>query len=89
MNQNEINKKIEDVRSQLRSRRAPAGFLHLLTLLFICLKLTGHISWSWVWVLAPLWVPIAIAIVFLALVFLAVYIKLKREANKDGSGGSA
>lgn len=33
------------------------GFLHLLALIFIALKLTGHVTWSWWWVLAPLWVP--------------------------------
>lgn len=32
------------------------GFLHLLTLLFIGLKLTGYVSWSWLWVLSPLWI---------------------------------
>jgi hypothetical protein len=32
-------------------------FLPALTLLFIALKLTGYISWSWWWVLAPLWIP--------------------------------
>lgn len=31
------------------------NFFGWLTLLFIGLKLTGHISWSWVWVLSPLW----------------------------------
>jgi hypothetical protein len=33
--------------------------LSLLTLLFIGLKLTGYISWSWLWVLAPSWIPLA------------------------------
>ena len=31
------------------------GFLGLLTLVFIVLKLTNYIDWSWVWVLSPLW----------------------------------
>jgi len=46
------------------------GFLGLLTLLFIGLKLTGHIDWSWVWVLAPTWIPVAfiVAIVILILI---------------------
>lgn len=30
-------------------------FIPLLTALFIALKLTGFIAWSWVWVLFPLW----------------------------------
>ena len=28
----------------------------LLTVLFVGLKLTGYIAWSWVWVLSPLWI---------------------------------
>lgn len=37
-----------------------SGFLGLLTLIFITLKLTGYITWSWWWVLAPMWIPLAI-----------------------------
>ena len=35
------------------------GFGGLLTILFIGLKLTGIIAWSWWWVLCPLWIPLA------------------------------
>lgn len=38
----------------------------LLLVAFIVLKLTGVITWSWVWVLAPLWVPLAIGLLLLA-----------------------
>ena len=38
------------------------GFFQLLTVLFIALKLTGNIDWSWLWVLSPLWIPIFIVI---------------------------
>jgi len=39
-----------------RSKRARGiGFCGMLTILFIGLKLTHHIDWSWLWVLAPLW----------------------------------
>ena len=31
------------------------GFCGLLTLVFIVLKLTCVINWSWMWVLAPVW----------------------------------
>ena len=48
------------------------SFLGLLTLLFIGLKLTGHINWSWLWVLAPLWIPISIALLVLSAVILLV-----------------
>lgn len=40
------------------------SFMGLLAILFIALKLTGNIAWSWVWVLAPLWLPAAVALSF-------------------------
>lgn len=36
------------------------GFFSALALLFIALKLTGFISWSWVWVTAPIWGPVVL-----------------------------
>lgn len=33
-------------------------FNGMLTILFIGLKLTGYINWSWWWVLAPRWISI-------------------------------
>lgn len=36
------------------------GFLGLLTILFIGLKLGKVISWSWLWVLSPMWIPMSI-----------------------------
>ena len=46
------------------------GFCGLLTVALIVLKLTGYIDWSWLWILAPLWMPIAIVIVILIIVFI-------------------
>lgn len=49
------------------SRNVGSGwFLSGLLLLFIGLKLTGHIDWSWWWVLAPAWVPAGAAVIFLS-----------------------
>lgn len=41
------------------------GFCGLLCIVFIVLKLTGYIAWSWWWVLAPIWIPWAIVIAVL------------------------
>jgi len=38
------------------------GFAGLLTILFIGLKLTGFIAWSWLWVLSPLWISTLLAV---------------------------
>lgn len=32
------------------------GFLGLLAIVFITLKVIGEISWSWWWVLSPIWI---------------------------------
>ena len=47
------------------------GFFGLLTIVFITLKLTDHIDWSWWWVLAPLWMPITLIIVIVLLILSA------------------
>lgn len=46
------------------------GFPGLLTVLFIGLKLTGHITWPWIWVLSPLWISALIGLTILAIVFI-------------------
>lgn len=39
----------------------------ILFVVFLVLKLTGNIDWSWWWVTSPLWLPLAIVIGFAAL----------------------
>ncbi len=43
-------------------------FVDLLTLAFIVLKLCGVIEWSWIWVLSPMWIGIAITVVLSAII---------------------
>jgi len=40
------------------------SFGGLLTILFIALKLCNVINWSWVWVLAPIWIGWGLALIF-------------------------
>jgi uncharacterized protein (DUF983 family) len=60
--------------SESKVSNSGVGFAGLLTVLFIGLKLTGHISWSWWWVLSPLWgsVLLALAIIGACLLVLRV-----------------
>ena len=37
-----------------------------LTVLFVGLKLTGHIDWSWWWVLSPIWIGFGVVLAVLA-----------------------
>jgi hypothetical protein len=55
------------------------GFPGLLTVLFIGLKLTGHITWPWVWVLSPMWIS---ALIFLAIVAVVLIVGIITGAFK-------
>lgn len=46
--------------SSSASASASVSTTGLLGVLFVGLKLTGHITWPWIWVLAPFWIPVAI-----------------------------
>jgi len=47
----------------------------VLLIVFVVLKLTGNINWSWFWVLSPITIPICI-ILFIA--FMALCLKEKK-----------
>ena len=53
----------------------------LIFIIFIILKLTNVITWSWWWITLPLWLPIAIGLflaglaVLLAIIFVAIFEK--------------
>ena len=36
------------------------SFIGLLTILFVALRLTEVITWSWLWVLSPIWMVLAL-----------------------------
>lgn len=48
------------------------GFFGLLTIVFIALKLTGYIAWSWWWVLAPVGIPFAVFLLITTVVVMLV-----------------
>lgn len=41
-------------------------------IVFLVLKLTNNIDWSWWWVTSPLWLPAAAALAFVAIVGIIV-----------------
>jgi len=48
------------------------GFVGILAIVFIVLKLTKVIAWSWIWVLCPIWISILIWLVVWIIVTLIV-----------------
>lgn len=47
------------------------GFVGVLTIVFIVLKLLGKIAWSWWWVLSPIWISIILVIIYLIIYIIA------------------
>lgn len=58
------------------------SFAGLLTVLFIGLKLTGYIAWSWWWVLSPIWITFAVVIGVILIILAFLIIK---EVIKNGN----
>jgi len=52
------------------------SFLGMLTILFIGLKLTGYVDWSWTWVLSPLWIGFTIGV---TLIVVAIMIEKRKK----------
>lgn len=50
--------------------RGGIGFTDLLTIVFIVLKLTDIINWSWLWVLSPLWISLALILLVIVIVLI-------------------
>lgn len=57
------------------------SFAGILTIVFIILKLTGVIGWSWIWVLSPIWIPAILAVV--SFLGMAVICKIAIKKEED------
>jgi ABC-type Fe3+-siderophore transport system permease subunit len=56
------------------------GFGAVLFIVFLVLKLTNVIDWSWWWVTAPLWIPIGLAVMIFIVTALVIIVKaIKRK----------
>ena len=71
--------KFKDMSDNKSTTSSGIGFPGLLAILFIALKLTGVITWSWLWVLAPIWIPF---VIFVIVVFVLIIASIVIIANK-------
>ena len=58
------------------------GFVGLLTITFITLKLLGKITWSWVWVLSPIWISASIYVAVIIIALIATVISGRRRQKR-------
>lgn len=54
------------------------GFMGVLQIVFIVLKLVKVINWSWIWVLSPTWIPLSITIICLLIVWIIYKIEERK-----------
>ena len=59
------------------------GFVSLLQLIFITLKLMGYITWSWFWVMAPMWISACFFVLIIAAAFGLAWKSMKSESASD------
>jgi len=52
------------------NRSGGIGFVGVLTIVFIVLKLTNLIDWSWWWVLSPIWISVVISVIIVAVAYM-------------------
>lgn len=52
----------------------------LLLVLFIGLKLTHYIDWSWWWIFSPIWIPFGVIIC--AFILVAIILGIVKAATK-------
>lgn len=50
------------------------GFAGLLTIVFIALKLTGNIDWSWWWVLSPIWISLSLVLIIIIMILISIWL---------------
>lgn len=60
--------------TQTTTKSGGVSFAGLLFLLFLGLKLTNQIDWSWWWVTAPLWAPLALVLGFALIVIIIAFL---------------
>jgi len=54
------------------------GLAGILFIVFLVLKLTGNITWSWWWITSPIWIPVAlyVSIFTLTVIIVSVFLTI-------------
>lgn len=59
-----------------------SSFALVLAIVFIVLKLCGVITWSWLWVLSPIWIDIALVLLIVLIVFIRNIKTINRKRRR-------
>ena len=73
-NRKETNMRMNSDKKETLNVHVGGLFSTLLAIAFIVLKLCNVITWSWLWVLSPLWIPLALTILIILIAVLIAWI---------------
>lgn len=59
------------------------GLPVILFIVFLVLKLTNNIDWSWIWITSPLWIPFALIFSIVISIFAIIVIALLLGVKPD------
>ena len=57
-----MNNNFSNNNTKAQASGVSIGFVGLLTIAFIVLRLCGVINWSWIWVVSPIWISAALTV---------------------------
>ena len=55
----------------MENNNSGIGVAGIVFIVFLILKMTGNIDWSWWWVTSPIWIPIGIGVLVVLLIKLS------------------
>lgn len=63
-----------------KNTKSGIGFVGLLTVAFIVLKLCKVIAWSWLWVLSPIWIWASFVLVCAVVIVICEHMEKKKKS---------
>ena len=81
-NLNNIKERVDRIRESKKDKKWYHYPMSILTVVFIVLKLTGNIDWSWFWVCSPMIAPIVLYATFAILAFPVLWIQQDMKRSK-------
>lgn len=56
----------------MKKSNSGIGFVGVLTIIFVVLKLINVIDWNWFWVLSPIWISAILTLVILIFIWIVM-----------------
>jgi hypothetical protein len=58
----------------------------VVTIVFVVLKWTGYLAWSWLWILSPIWIVLGLGLVYAVVYILGAFLGYLAVSRAIGKG---